>query len=107
MIRVALYAIHGAGRLSGPAQIKQANKEKHMMNIEEKVIACAAEAYSADAAKITANTEVREELSNQSLLLIAFISSIEDAVGVSIDLRDASKLLTIGDFVKKVESMLG
>lgn len=54
----------------------------------------------------TADTVVREELSNQSLLLIAFILSIEDAVGVSIDLRDASKLLTIGDFVKKVESML-
>lgn len=77
------------------------------MNIEEKVIACAAEAYEADASKITADTNVREELSNQSLLMIAFISGIEDELNVSIELRDAAKLLTIGDFVAKVSELLG
>lgn len=76
------------------------------MNVEEKVIACAAEAYSADMSKVNLNTVIREELSNQSLLLIAFISSIEDALGVSIDLREAGKLLTVGDFMEKVKSML-
>lgn len=76
------------------------------MNIEEKVIACAAEAYEADVSEITVDTNIREGLSNQSLLMIAFISAIEDELNVSIELRDASKLLTINDFVKKVNELL-
>lgn len=77
------------------------------MNIEEKVIACAAETYEADPAAITPDTNIREELSNQSLLMIAFISGIEDSLGAAIDLRDAAQLLTIGDFVAKVKELLG
>ena len=76
------------------------------MNIEEKVIACAAEAYNVDVSTISLNTVIRQELSSQSLVLIAFISSIEDALGVSIDLRDAGKLLTIGDFVEKTKELM-
>lgn len=77
------------------------------MNIEEKVIACAAEAYEVDADEITLETNVREELSNQSLLMIAFISGIEDELHASIELRDAAKLFTIGDFVDAVKAKLG
>lgn len=77
------------------------------MNIEEKIIACAAEAYEIDAAAITLDTQIREDLSNQSLLMVAFISGIEDEVGVSIELRDAAKLITISDFVAKAKELLG
>ena len=77
------------------------------MSIEEKVIACAAETYEVDAETITLETEIRESLSNQSLLMIAFISGIEESLGASIDLRDAAKLLTIADFVAKVKEILG
>ena len=70
-----------------------------MTTIEEKVIRCAAEAYGVDASAITLDTIIREALSNQSLKLIAFISSIEEEFDVSIDLSDAMKLKTIRDFV--------
>ena len=72
------------------------------MTIEEKVIQCAAEAYGVDASKITLDTNIRQELSNQSLKLVVFISGIEDELDVRIDMRDAAKLLTIRDFVDKV-----
>ena len=70
-----------------------------MTTTEEKVIRCAAEAYGVDASTITLDTIIREALSNQSLKLLAFISSIEEELDVSIDLSDAMKLKTIRDFV--------
>lgn len=76
------------------------------MNIEKTVIKCAAEAYGVDAATITLDTDIRVELANQSLKMIAFISGIEDALGASIELRDAGKLITIADFVAKVNNEL-
>jgi len=41
-----------------------------MTDIEQKVIQCAADAYLVDASAITLDTNVREELSNQSLKLV-------------------------------------
>lgn len=76
------------------------------MNIEEKVIACAADVYEVDAATITLETNIREDLSNASLLMVAFISGIEDELNATIELRDASKLITIADFVAKVKEVL-
>ncbi len=76
------------------------------MNIEEKIIECAAEIYGKDPSEITAETDIREELSNQSIKLIAFISSIEDELDASISIPEAGGLKTIGDFVKKVEELL-
>lgn len=65
------------------------------MNIEEIVIACAAEAYEVDAANITLDTDIREDLSNQSMLMIAFISGIEDETGANIELRDADVIAQV------------
>jgi len=75
------------------------------MTIENKVIRCAAEAYGVDALTITLATDIREDLSNQSLKLIAFISTIEEELDVKIDLTDAGKLKTIRDFVEKVNQL--
>ncbi len=75
------------------------------MNIEEQVIACAAEIYGVEASTITAETDIREELSNQSLKLIAFISVLEDELDASISIPEAGGLKTIGDFVKKIEEL--
>lgn len=77
------------------------------MNVEEKIIACAADVYEADAATITPETDIRLDLSNQSLLMVAFVSGIEDELGVSIELRDAAKLNTIADFTAKAKELLG
>lgn len=75
------------------------------MTVEEKVMACAATAYGVDVSTITLDTNVREELSNKSLKLIVFISNLEDELDVSIELRDAAKLVTIRDFVDKVNQL--
>lgn len=75
------------------------------MNIEEKIIACAAEVYGVDAASISADTVIREELSNQSIRLIAFVSAIEDELDASISIPEAGGLKTIGDFVRKVKEL--
>jgi acyl carrier protein len=76
-----------------------------MTTIEQKVIQCAAAAYGVDASVITLDTVIREELSNQSLKLLAFISGIEDELDVGIDLTDAMKLKTIRDFADKVNQL--
>lgn len=76
-----------------------------MKKIETTVIECAAEAYCVDAATLSTATDIRQELSNQSLKLVAFISCIEDELDVSIDLREAAALRTIGDFVEKVNQL--
>lgn len=75
------------------------------MNIEGKIIECAAQVYGVDASAITEDTDIREELSNQSIKLIAFISSIEDELDAAISIPEAGNLKTIGDFVKKVEEL--
>jgi acyl carrier protein len=75
------------------------------MTIEQKVIQCAATAYGVDASTITLDTNIREQLSNQSLKLVVFISGIEDELDVSINIRDAAKLITIRDFVDKVNQL--
>lgn len=72
------------------------------MNLEEKVISAAAAAYGVDASTITLDTNVREELSSKSLKLLVFISNIEEELDVRIEIREAAKLVTIGDFVHKV-----
>lgn len=76
------------------------------MNIEEIVIRCAAEAYNVDAASITLDTNIREELSNQSMKMIIFMSGIEDELNVTIEIREAAELSTIRDFVNKVKALL-
>lgn len=76
-----------------------------MSTVEKTVIQCAAEAYGADAATITLDTDIRKDLSNQSLKLIAFISTIEDELDVTVEMRDAANLNTIRDFVDKVNEL--
>lgn len=75
------------------------------MNTEQAIIQCAADAYCVQASTITLDTDIREDLSNQSMKLLAFISSIEDELDVQIDLGEAGGLKTIRDFVEKVDAM--
>lgn len=75
------------------------------MDFLAKVIECAAEVYGVDKETITEDTDIREELSNQSIKLIAFISFIEDELDASISIPEAGSLKTIGDFAKKVEEL--
>ena len=70
------------------------------------VIEAAADAYGVDAASITLATDIREDLSNESMKMIVMISTIEDQLNVTIEIQEASNLNTIGDFVSVVRERL-
>lgn len=74
--------------------------------VAKAVIACAADAYGVEESRLTMDTDIREELANESMKMIVMISEIEDELGATIELRDAAKLLTIGDFVNAVKAKL-
>ena len=71
------------------------------------VIHAAADAYGVDASAITLNTDIREDLSNESIKMIVMISTIEDELDVTIEIQEASNLNTIGEFVNVVKERLG
>lgn len=71
--------------------------------IARTVIACAAEAYGVDAASLTLETDIRADLSNESMKMIVMISQIEDELDVEIEIQEASLLNTLADFVNKVK----
>ena len=70
------------------------------------VIEAAADAYGVDVASITLATDIREDLSNESMKMIVMISTIEDQLNVTIEIQEASNLNTIGDFVSVVRERL-
>ena len=74
--------------------------------ITQTVIEAAADAYGVDAASITLATDIREDLSNESMKMIVMISTIEDQLNVTIEIQEASNLNTIGDFVSVVRERL-
>ena len=71
------------------------------------VIHAAADAYGVDASAITLNTDIREDLSNESMKMIVMISTIEDELDVTIEIQEASNLNTLGEFVNVVKERLG
>ena len=71
------------------------------------VIEAAADAYGVDASAITLATDIREDLSNESMKMIVMISTIEDETNVTIEIQEASNLMTIADFVNVVKERLG
>lgn len=75
-------------------------------DVAQAVIDAAADAYGVDAAEIKLSTDIREELSNESMKMIVMISTIEDELNVVIEIQEASLLNTIADFVGKVRERL-
>ena len=74
--------------------------------ISKKVIACAADAYETDAALIKPDTDIRNDLSGQSIKLIVLLSNIEDELGVSIEIVEAGNIDTIGELIKAVKEKM-
>ena len=75
-------------------------------DVAQAVIDAAADAYGVDASEIKLSTDIREELSNESMKMIVMISTIEDELNVVIEIQEASLLNTIADFVGKVRERL-
>lgn len=82
------------------------NEPDEVDEIGEIVIACAADAYGVDAAGLTLSTDIREDLSNESMKMIVMISEIEDRLKVTIEIQEASQLNTLGEFTAKVKERL-
>lgn len=70
------------------------------------VIECAAIGYDVDAETLTMATDIREDLSNESMKMIVMISEIEEELGVTIEIQEAGNLNTLADFVNKVKELL-
>ena len=92
-----------AGSAGDPAA---AAGEEELDDIAKKVIQCAADGYGVDASEITLATDIREDLSNESMKMIVMISDIEDELDVTIEIQEASNLMTIADFVRVVRERL-
>lgn len=88
------------------ADTAAAAEDFHNDPVAMAVIACAADAYGVEEERLTLATDIREELANESMKMIVMISEIEDELGATIELRDAAKLMTIGDFVNAVKAKL-
>ena len=75
--------------------------------ITKTVIRCTAEGYDVDEATITLATDIREDLSSESMKMIVMLSNIEEALDVVIEIPEAGNLNTIADFVNTVRAKLG
>ena len=78
---------------------------RNMSSIEQTIIKLAATAYGVEESTIAIDTDIREEISNQSIKLLAFISSIEDELDVTLDMSEMTTFITIRDFVEKVRQL--
>jgi len=74
--------------------------------LEAKIIELVAMSYNKDASELSVNTNMREELSGASVLMVGLISEIENELDVMVQLADAAACTTIGDLVDKVEAEL-
>ena len=100
----------GAGAGNGSAEGGQAaaagaaSGADVMDEVAKTVIACAAEAYEVEEDEITMDTDIREDLSNQSMKMIAMLAGIEEGLDVTIEIPEAGNLNTIRDFVELARS---
>lgn len=74
--------------------------------LEAKIIELVAMSYNKDAADLSVDTNMKEELSGASVLMVGLISEIENELDVMIQLADAAACKTIGELVDKVEAEL-
>ena len=96
----------GSAAVAAEGAAKDADAEE-LDDIAKAVIAAAAEGYDVDESEITLNTDIREDLSPQSMKMIVMLSSIEEALDITIDITEAGELNTIADFVATVRKKLG
>ena len=74
--------------------------------LEVQIIDMIATIYNKDAEALSVETNMREELTGSSVLMVGLVSEIENELDVMIQLSDAAACTTIGDLVDKVEAEL-
>ena len=74
--------------------------------LEAQIIEMIATIYNKDAEDLSVETNMREELTGSSVLMVGLVSEIENELDVMIQLSDAAACTTIGDLIDKVEAEL-
>ena len=74
--------------------------------LEVQIIDMIATIYNKDAESLSVETNMREELTGSSVLMVGLVSEIENELDVMIQLADAAACVTIADLVDKVEAEL-
>lgn len=74
--------------------------------LENQIIGMIATIYNKDAATLSTATNMKEELTGSSVLMVGLVSEIENELDVMIQLAEAAACTTIGDLVDKVEAEL-
>lgn len=69
----------------------------------EKICGLLAEKFDADAATLTAETSIKDDLNADSLDIVELMMDLEEECGITIPDEDAVNLATIGDIVKYIE----
>ncbi len=85
-----------------------ADQEEELVwdEVAETVFECASVGYEMDMDGITFDSDIRLDMSNQSIKMIVMISEIEDELGITIEITEAAELVTMGDFVRLVKRKL-
>lgn len=102
-----------SGSVSAEGAMVAADKEiqngsaNELDDVTKTVITAAAEAYDADEESITPSTDIREDLSSESMKMIVMLSNIEEALDVVIEISEAGALNTIADFAELARKKLG
>ena len=74
--------------------------------LEAQIIEMIATIYNKDAEDLSVETNMREELTGSSVLMVGLVSEIENELDVMIQLADAAACTTIGDLIDRVEEEL-
>ena len=74
--------------------------------LEAQIIEMIATIYNKDVEDLSVETNMREELTGSSVLMVALVSEIENELDVMIQLADAAACTTIGDLIDRVEEEL-
>lgn len=75
------------------------------MSMEGKIIAVFERTYNRAAGSLSRETRIRDELGGSSLLMVAVIANVEEEYDVTFPLTEASKCLTIGEFIDRVKAL--
>lgn len=74
--------------------------------MEQQILAFFEQAYNRPAGSLSRETKIRDELGGGSLLLVAVIANTEEEFDVTFPLAEASKCLTIGEFIDRVTELV-
>lgn len=84
----------------------QVNPEPIDDTVLKAIFDAVAEGYDVDPSEITMDTDIREDLSPQSMKMIVMLSGIEDALDITIDIVEAGEINTIAELVEKVREKM-